>query len=449
MSNHAAPPSPPDDARTPASAAARRVLLATPLTRGPGYAIAASLSRRGHAVHVTTDLALPTIHRSRFYASVDHVSPPRGTLTGGIAPRPATPQEERYRDELLDICARRRIEAIMPGTEVDLVFLSRNLAAFRAQGVLAIAPEFERLAQVSDKFALVETARRHGFPVADALLCASPEEVEAAGERLGRYPLIVRGRSGMGSSFSWRADDASQLRAHWETARGRGLSSVFVQHFVQGGRERSFNYLLAPDGTLLCAFALAKPHHALPSQSTSVVVMAPPPELETGARMLRALGITGFAAIQTILDPEDGRHKIIEVNARLGSNARILHGMGIDIAGWLLDSAFGLPVPVQAVPPGRAGVSLLESVVALSSFRAARRHSRETTPTPLGLARSYLRLLARRPSLDVHSRHALRDPWGYWCYAREMGAQVFKVRSEHMLTSMIPWGDLNFDEPSR
>lgn len=421
------------------------VLLTNPIVRGPGYGIAASLAADGYPVHVTADHSLPGMFTSsRFFASVNRVDAPRGTLLHGVRIRPNSAAEDLYLRQLLDACSLHGVRFVLPATEVDVVFLARNRERFAHEGVDALVPTVEQLIQVSDKYSVIETARRCGFPVAEAVLCSSLAQLHQGIDTLGCFPLILKARSGMGSSYVWRAKDRAEVEACWEEARSSGIGELILQRCVTGGRERSFNYLISPAGEILCAFALAKPHHALPSQSTSVVVIEPPPELHIGAQMLKTLGITGFAAIQTIHDASDGQHKIIEINARLGSNSRILHGMGINLASWWIESVLHPQVQTpRHVKTGSAGVCALESLVAVRSFFEARSVSRQSTPTIREFGASYLRFLLKRPSLDVHLRNVHRDFAGFRQYAGDIAAQLRDIKESSRLAAMIPWGDLH------
>src|SRR5688572_303797 len=73
------------------------VLLTNPIVRGPGYGIAASLASDGYPVHVTADHSLPGMFTSsRFFASVNRVDAPRGTLLHGVRIRPNSAAEDTY-----------------------------------------------------------------------------------------------------------------------------------------------------------------------------------------------------------------------------------------------------------------------------------------------------------------------------------------------------------------
>jgi len=333
---------------------------------------------------------------------------------------------------------------IFPSTEVDVIFLARNYKNFESNNIRVIALPIDILAKVSDKYTVIESAIEHGFPVAEARLCSSLDGLRDAASQLATFPLILKGRSGMGSGYIWKASSWHDVESSWIKAQGLGLQEIILQKFVLGGRERSFNYLISRDGELQCAFALAKPHHAFPSQSTSIVVIPPPPEMEIGAEMLRSLGVTGFAAMQTIFDAEDGKHKIIEINGRLGSNSRILHGMGIDLATWMVKAARGdKELNFPSVTVGAAGISVHESLLAVRSYFSARKRTSATAPSVFEFAASYLRLLSTLPRVDINTRSAPIDLSGYRHYVGSVWRQFSGMRNSSALVDLIPWGDLN------
>ena len=64
------------------------------------------------------------------------------------------------------------------------------------------------------------------------------------------------------------------------------------------------------------------------------------------ARLLEAVGYTGFANFDIKVDPRDGSHRFFEINTRLGRSNYYVTAAGDNVARWLMDDlVLGRPLP--------------------------------------------------------------------------------------------------------
>ena len=64
------------------------------------------------------------------------------------------------------------------------------------------------------------------------------------------------------------------------------------------------------------------------------------------ARLLEAVGYTGFANFDIKVDPRDGSHYFFEINTRLGRSNYYVTAAGDNVARWLMDDlVLGRPLP--------------------------------------------------------------------------------------------------------
>jgi D-aspartate ligase len=69
---------------------------------------------------------------------------------------------------------------------------------------------------------------------------------------------------------------------------------------------------------------------------------------------MKALGFCGLVDMNYRFDERDGRYKLLDVNARLGSTFRLfVDANGLDIVRVAYLDLTGQPVPVSAIPAGR------------------------------------------------------------------------------------------------
>lgn len=418
-----------------------RILVTAP-HRGAGYAIASSL--RPHCERLVAVVARrrPSFARSRLYDRTVTLPPPSDTWIGA----PTAPAAQAHAARILDLCAEERIDAVWPSNDGDLFVLSAAKDAFARAGTAVMAPGIEALRRAADKYTVIEAARSVGFPVADAALCTDLAQVERALEGRG-MPVVIKGRwSTSARAVTAAPDRAAAIEAARRTIAEQG--EAIVQDFIRGDRERSLHYLLDRDGRVLRAFGLRKMRHLAPSWSTSIEVVPPSPELEVGARLLHRLGLTGFCVIQTRIDAQDGRCKLVEINARFGANSRILFALGGDLALAATCAALGRDaVGTHGGGPasGARGAAPIEDVLSLWSLFLARLQStpeeRATLPRVAEVASALLAFHRARPRVDLHTRALLTDPLAAWPYFLGLVRLLAPTPSRLRGLRLIPWGE--------
>lgn len=116
------------------------------------------------------------------WADARHLVPPAG-------------EEDEYVDRLLQICSFERLDALIPGSEPELLVLARYADAFRERSCEVIIAPTEVVELCADKLALAEFCRERDLPFARTW---SQEE---AALRLAElpFPVIAKPRRGAGS----------------------------------------------------------------------------------------------------------------------------------------------------------------------------------------------------------------------------------------------------------
>jgi D-aspartate ligase len=95
--------------------------------------------------------------------------------------------------------------------------------------------------------------------------------------------------------------------------------------------------------------------------------------LETGLRLLRAHGYSGFAHVEFARDPRDGVFKVLEVNTRLPVWAGIAMNHTFDIALTAYDDLSGRPSPARETFQGDLAWVYLAKDLWVSAQMARRR----------------------------------------------------------------------------
>jgi biotin carboxylase len=237
------------------------------------------------------------------------------------------------------LAERYDLAGVFTWTEWYLVPVAR-LA--RQLGLPTTAPEVMQACR--NKATARTLFARHGVPSATSVSVRTPQEAEAAAERIG-YPVVLKPASHAASIGVIRVDTPEQLAAAYAfaaRAAGRGLesTSVLVEEYLDGP-EVSVECVTYRGQTMVVAVTRktvsAPPffeelEHSVDAADPLLDVVAP-----AARAAIRALGITdGVSHVEMRL--VDGRPRLVEVNGRIAG----------DMIGHLVRLATGIDLPRAA-----------------------------------------------------------------------------------------------------
>jgi biotin carboxylase len=408
-----------------------------------GYVLVRALRPHARMVGLVTEADQPSVAaRSRY---VDY----HERLAAQPSPdsRHATDGDASYARAVLAVAKRRGATHVVPVKDRDVLALTAAAADLAAQGVTLCCADAAVAHRVLDKSAVLSAARAYGVDVPRSLSLPrsngrAPSTVNPFG-----YPVIVKARRSWGAAGVRLATDAATLDAavtDLTTPQGRPS----LQEYVRGDVEPSLTAFVGGAGSVLVQVWLRKLRYAGPSHSCCVVTTAPPPEAGRVAAFLAGTGLRGPVGVQLKRCADTGRLVLIEVNPRLGQNARIVvrlcERLNIDLGTTLLN-CFENTSPERPQPtiaaPGLVGVSLPEDPISLVRFLTAGRRAalRADNPRPSVAAylRSYVDVYRRRPVVDIVSGSLRDDP----VFAvRALCELVPYLMREHY--RFVPYGDV-------
>jgi carbamoyl-phosphate synthase large subunit len=202
------------------------------------------------------------------------------------------------------ILAREKPDALMVGTDVELMVFAEHRARLEATyGTHVIVSDPRVVAIADDKFLTYEFFREHGF---DAPMSALPGHEEALIEAVG-WPLIVKPRVG--------ARSVGVSKVHDREALARAVASVHnpvIQECVASDREEYTAGVLCFDGR--CEGSIVMRRDLRDGNTYRAFVDHYPALNAQVRRMAEALRPYGPANFQFRLDGD--RVKVFEINGR-------------------------------------------------------------------------------------------------------------------------------------
>lgn len=258
----------------------------------------------------------------------------RCAATTVVAPDPADRTAE-YADALLRLADRHGPGVVFPTTDESLEAVAAHHDALSARHLLACPPE--SVAQgFLDKRYTAEIAERVDVDGPRTAVPASAEELEALLLDL-QFPCLAKPRESYRYNRAFgtkmkRAENADELRAAWGEAHELGIG-MLIQELIPGPETGGINYnVYMIDGEPRVEFTSRKQRLSPANFGYPCAVVSDevPEVIEPGRRIVRGLGIEGFANVEFKQDERDGRFKLMEVNGRPNMSGELAVRCGVD-----------------------------------------------------------------------------------------------------------------------
>jgi carbamoyl-phosphate synthase large subunit len=237
-----------------------------------------------------------------------------------------------YAERLVELCARERVDLVIPTIDTELPVLARWASRLAAGGTQAAISTPEAVELARNKLLTSQHLARAGVPVPRTALARQVlEEPEG-----WAWPLFAKPLSGSSSVGAFRVDSLEALR------RCTGERDDLVVQELCTGAEYTINIFVDSGGTLRAVV----PHQRIEVRAGEVnkgVTCKIPRLIELGRAVARAIpGLRGPACFQAIMDDAaDGTPRVIEVNARFGGGYPLAHAAGAEFTTYLLCEVSG------------------------------------------------------------------------------------------------------------
>ena len=230
-------------------------------------------------------------------------------------------------DRIVSLAVEKGVDAIHPGYG----FLSENADFARAceqAGIVFIGPPSDVLAQMGDKLAAKEIAKRAGvktIPGSEAPITDVEEAVRMANE-FG-YPVILKAAAGGGGKGMRRASSDEELRAAFDLVGSEALKSfgngdIFLEKYIEqpkhvevqvlGDQHGNIVHLYERDCSVQRRFQKViefTPAFTVPQHTREAMY-------EDALKIAREVGYVSAGTVEFLVD-KNGDHYFIEMNPRI------------------------------------------------------------------------------------------------------------------------------------
>lgn len=147
--------------------------------------------------------------------------------------------DENYINYLLNYCIENKIDAIISLFDIDLPVLAKNKSKFASMGVQVVISDYEFTQICNDKWQTYQFLKKHNFNVPKTYLSINECKIEL-GNKLLKFPLIIKPRWGMASIGIFEADDHIELDVLFKKTK----KTIFESYL-------KYESFLAPDNCII------------------------------------------------------------------------------------------------------------------------------------------------------------------------------------------------------
>lgn len=228
-------------------------------------------------------------------------------------------------------------------------------------GVELIGSDLDAIDKAEDRELFNNVCESIGLPISEAIACNSMDEVLAAADEIGSWPILIRPAftlGGLGGGTAW--DTGQLVEIATLGLRNSRISQVLIEESILGWQELEYEVMRdgSDNATIVCTMENIDPMGVHTGESTVVAPLQSFSDADhqvlrdQALRLIRALNIKGGCNVQFAFNQFTGEIRVIEVNPRVSrSSALASKATGYPIARMAAKIAVGytldeLPNPI-------------------------------------------------------------------------------------------------------
>jgi predicted ATP-grasp superfamily ATP-dependent carboligase len=253
--------------------------------------------------------------------------------------------KDEFADFLVNLAVNEKLcnWILIPSNDHAVVTLARNKQRLEKHYKL-ITPKLHLLTNIYDKSKLLKIAVNSGVAIPRTIYFSDsndplPDNFE--------FPVLTKGREGLSFYKTMRrkayfAKNESELRKQLkEISIVFGLKNTFTQEVIScGAKNKTISFTAFSVNGDIKTFWMGvklREHPIRFGTATFAESVYEEQCLSLSKYLLKTLNYTGVCEVEYILDPLDGKYKLIEINARTWLWVGLAKACGIDYAGIIYD----------------------------------------------------------------------------------------------------------------
>ena len=241
-------------------------------------------------------------------------------------------ENDNYIEELLEICKKNNVKALLTMLDKDILVLSKNIEKFLDIGVLPIIPNFNIADTCDNKFKMYQ------YLSSNDIQCAKTyDNIESFKEDYNKgeisFPVIVKPNSGDGSRGVIKCIGMGELEKYF-----RKGNNQIIQEFLHGTEYDVDAYVDVISEKMVSIFAKEKISTGI-GGADKVISYKDQKLFNLIEDLVMKLKVTG--PIDVDVFKVNGEYYIGEINPRFGANYLCAYGCGVNFLELIVNNLNG------------------------------------------------------------------------------------------------------------
>lgn len=253
--------------------------------------------------------------------------------------------EEGTLNIIKDIIINEKIDLIIPMNDDIAILLSKYKHEFTELCEVAVN-DWDIFNIASDKLQTMNVCMQNNIPCP---ITALDKDSYIANKESFKYPVVIKPRTGCGAVGFHVAENEADLMNYLELSESKYGPCLVQEYIPQTDLQYKAELYIDKKGDVKSAIVFAKVrwYPIDGGSSTLNVTVSRADIVESCSKLLKKIGWRGYADIDLIQDPRDGKAKVIEINPRITGSVKICFKAGVDFASQIVDDYLGEEIPTM------------------------------------------------------------------------------------------------------
>lgn len=282
---------------------------------GVALAVIRSLGRKGIDITAASGIPSALSFRSKYCKrKVIYTSPEK--------------DENKFLHEMLEIVKRGNYDVLFTMKGYEMEIISRYREKFTPFVKIPLA-DHETLEKASDKSQTLKIAMENDIPCPKTYFIKHTYEIEKIKDKI-KYPIIIKPHKSSGAKGLTYVHSPNELRNAYTKVRAE-YGACMIQEYITGD-EYFVSALFNRDSKprRMCVLRVLRKYPLCGGQATFVESVENPIVLKYGLKLLKVINYYGVAEMDFIVDSQDGKPKLLEINPRFWSSLQGAISAGVD-----------------------------------------------------------------------------------------------------------------------
>lgn len=236
------------------------------------------------------------------------------------------PSGSNYLKTIIDVCIQNKVQVLFVGSDIELPILSNSKDEIENKtGSKIITNQREIVNMCRDKYFTYEFLDKNGL---NAIPTCLPDNLDSFLEE-ERYPLVVKPREGFGSKFFHVVNNRDELDFAIKTIENAHWKPIIQKYLKNELKEYTTGITMDKEGKRIMS-SITMRKILKHGQTYKAFIDAFPKVTKICNKIASVLGAFGPINVQTRVDNDDNKVKVIEINPRFSATCPMRTVAGIN-----------------------------------------------------------------------------------------------------------------------